>query len=553
MDLILTVVKCPSHANMLNHTKVFGVVGGNIGRSDSNDWVLPDTDRILSSKHAEISFITGRFFVVDQSTNGTFINDSEVPLGGGNNYPLSEGDIINCGEYQLKVSLKVPPAKPAVPEGLGAVDFLDTSDRTTFNPATAAKQEVANSAKELDSWLDPVAPSAAKPAEDWGAVPAGNAASKNIPRNTSNDPWGVAGSADSHGLGRAETVDPLAAFDAPSPFGQPETPAWDSNDDWWKSGSEPDHAPVEQQQVRIPTPSAPAFVPPVPSSAPQPSAPFTPPPAQSKPEDNPFAESVVSGGHDDIDSLLGISTPPAAPASGFATASPSAASVTPAFVDTPVPEVPAVAPTSSTEASAPAQFDSNELQQLATLLGIDNIEQAQLQTLVPEMSSIINETVTRLIDLLRARTAIKNELRVQHTMIQMTDNNPLKFSATASDALRVMFSKDRSAFMRPAEAIQDSFDDVSDHQVAVLSGMNAAYETMLNHFNPENLKRHINAGDSLLGNKNAKNWSAFEEYYKSLKGDYETTYNELFGEDFARHYEKQLAELKNTRALKRRS
>jgi predicted component of type VI protein secretion system len=83
--------------------------------------------------------------------------------------------------------------------------------------------------------------------------------------------------------------------------------------------------------------------------------------------------------------------------------------------------------------------------------------------------------------------------------------------------------------------------------------MNAAYETMLNHFNPENLKRHINAGDSLLGNKNAKNWSAFEEYYKSLKGDYETTYNELFGEDFARHYEKQLAELKNTRALKRRS
>ena len=187
------------------------------------------------------------------------------------------------------------------------------------------------------------------------------------------------------------------------------------------------------------------------------------------------------------------------------------------------------------------------------MLGIDNIEQAQLQTLVPEMSSIINETVTRLIDLLRARTAIKNELRVQHTMIQMTDNNPLKFSATASDALRVMFSKDRSAFMRPAEAIQDSFDDVSDHQVAVLSGMNAAYETMLNHFNPENLKRHINAGDSLLGNKNAKNWSAFEEYYKSLKGDYETTYNELFGEDFARHYEKQLAELKNTRALKRRS
>jgi predicted component of type VI protein secretion system len=83
--------------------------------------------------------------------------------------------------------------------------------------------------------------------------------------------------------------------------------------------------------------------------------------------------------------------------------------------------------------------------------------------------------------------------------------------------------------------------------------MNAAYAAMLNHFNPESLKRYINAGDSLLGNKNAKNWSAFEQYYKSLKSDHETTYNKLFGEEFARSYEKQLAELKNARALKRRS
>ena len=47
--------------------------------------------------------------------------------------------------------------------------------------------------------------------------------------------------------------------------------------------------------------------------------------------------------------------------------------------------------------------------------------------------------------------------------------------------------------------------------------------------------------------------NGFEQYYKSLKSDHETTYNKLFGEEFARSYEKQLAELKNARALKRRS
>jgi len=537
MDLILTVVKCPSHANMLNHTKVFRGVGGRIGRADSNDWVLPDTDRILSSQHAEISFTAGQFFVVDHSTNGTFINESQVPLGAGNNHPLANGDIINCGEYHLKVTLKAPPAAPGIPKDLGAVDFLDSGDKTTFNPATAAKQQVANDAKDLDRWLDPAAavPKPSFESDTWGSAASSAPASK-----AADDPWGAAVSptANASILNDTSNVDPLAALDNSQSFGSPKAPSWDDNDDWWKSGSEADNSPVDQQQIRIPSPAAPTPPPLQQAASSQPSPAFAMP-QQSTPAfgDNPFAASSAGIQHEDIDSLLGISSPAASQ---------------------PVPPPPPVAPVmpsapSQPQAAEAPSYNANELQQLATLLGIDNIQPAQLQTLIPEMSSIINETVTRLIDLLRARTAIKNELRVQHTMIQMTDNNPLKFSATATDALKVMFSKDRSAFMRPTEAIQDSFDDLSDHQVAVLTGMNTAYAAMLNHFNPESLKRYINVGDSLLGNKNAKNWSAFEQYYKSLKSDHETTYNKLFGEEFARSYEKQLAELKNARALKRRS
>ncbi|TNC86950.1 MAG: type VI secretion system-associated FHA domain protein TagH, partial [Thalassolituus sp.] len=213
----------------------------------------------------------------------------------------------------------------------------------------------------------------------------------------------------------------------------------------------------------------------------------------------------------------------------------------------PPPVEPAPAPAAPVASSASV----TDLKALASQLGVPNLSDDQLTALLPEVSGIVNEAVTRLIDLLRARTAIKNELRVQHTMIQTVDNNPLKFSANAADALKMMFANDASAFMKPQEAIRDSFDDLSDHQVAVLKGMHAAYESMLRHFDPENLKRYINARDSLLGNKDAKHWVGFEQYYKSLKGDYETTYNQLFGEEFARAYEKQLAELKNARALNR--
>lgn len=186
---------------------------------------------------------------------------------------------------------------------------------------------------------------------------------------------------------------------------------------------------------------------------------------------------------------------------------------------------------------------------LAQALGLGDFPEQQLTQLVPEASAIISETVSRLIDLLRARSSIKNELRVQRTMIQATDNNPLKFSASASEALRIMFSPGNQAYLSPNEAVKDSFDDLSDHQVAVLSGMRAAYDAMLKHFNPDNLDRRFKNSNSLLSNKKAKNWEDFQEHYASLLRDGEASYDLLFGEEFASSYEKQLSELKTARSL----
>src|SRR5690554_7152302 len=84
---------------------------------------------------------------------------------------------------------------------------------------------------------------------------------------------------------------------------------------------------------------------------------------------------------------------------------------------------------------------------------------------------MLNETVAKLIDLLRARTTIKNELRVQHTLIQSSHNNPLKFSGNATEAIRLLFGGVASSFMSPVEAIRDGFDDLSDHQLAVLKSI----------------------------------------------------------------------------------
>jgi type VI secretion system protein len=83
----------------------FGHNGGTIGRSLESDWVLPDGQRYLSSRHASIDFRSGSYYIVDTSTNGVFVNDSEQPVGRGNPQRLFTGDRIRIGEYEMSVEV----------------------------------------------------------------------------------------------------------------------------------------------------------------------------------------------------------------------------------------------------------------------------------------------------------------------------------------------------------------------------------------------------------------------------------------------------------------
>jgi len=86
-------------------TFVFGVSGGSIGRSAENDWVLPDDMRYVSGRHARIVYHNGRYLLQDTSSNSTYVNDNEKPLGGQNPHALKSGDIVRIGEYHLQVQI----------------------------------------------------------------------------------------------------------------------------------------------------------------------------------------------------------------------------------------------------------------------------------------------------------------------------------------------------------------------------------------------------------------------------------------------------------------
>jgi type VI secretion system protein len=131
-------------------TKVFGVHGGSIGRSTDNEWILPDPERYLSGKHARIDVRAGSYVLVDTSSNGTYVNGAQVPLGKYHDYSLKDGDYVRLGEYELLVSIDKNNDFPPDHSAIVAYDGQA--------PSSAVKKSTANDLGEdldLSQLLEP--------------------------------------------------------------------------------------------------------------------------------------------------------------------------------------------------------------------------------------------------------------------------------------------------------------------------------------------------------------------------------------------------------------
>jgi type VI secretion system protein len=166
-------------------TKIFGVHGGTIGRATDNEWILPDPERYLSGKHARVDFRAGAYILVDTSSNGTYVNGAQVPLGKYHDYALKDGDYVRLGEYELLVSIDQSNDFPPEESAIIAYDGQ--------SPSSAAKKSTANdlgAELDLSQLLEPsnlsAADSGVRPRDAYGQSlpvdhPAGSAEAAGTP------------------------------------------------------------------------------------------------------------------------------------------------------------------------------------------------------------------------------------------------------------------------------------------------------------------------------------------------------------------------------------
>jgi type VI secretion system FHA domain protein len=200
----------------------------------------------------------------------------------------------------------------------------------------------------------------------------------------------------------------------------------------------------------------------------------------------------------------------------------------------------------------PGPRPSGQTADLTELLAGAGVPDAVVtQELSRSLGQILRIVVSGLMDILQSRQRIKEEFGIQHTMFRPADNNPLKFSANVEDALHNLLVKRNAAYLGPVDAFADAFDDLRDHQLAMLAGLRVAFDAMLAEFDADRLQQEFDEqmGKHALPLMPAKMryWELFRERQQDLAKDADATFDRLFGDEFKRAYEEQFRQLKAAR------
>ncbi len=167
-----------------------------------------------------------------------------------------------------------------------------------------------------------------------------------------------------------------------------------------------------------------------------------------------------------------------------------------------------------------------------------DFESARQQDIIRRVGSMFRQFTESTVAVLRSRAEFKSLFRVSVTTIKKTDNNPLKFSVTTDEALRHLMNDGQGGFKKSVDAIDEGFQDILNHQMAIQAGIQASLLEILKQFDPNRIEKQYEEG--LVLNKKAKCWDKYCEIYARLS---ENAVDDFYGDAFADAYEQQMKQI----------
>ncbi|UYY57210.1 type VI secretion system-associated FHA domain protein TagH [Sphingomonas sp. S2-65] len=491
--------------------------GALIGRSPNCDWSLPDPRNHISSRHCEIRFQNGDYYLTDLSMNGTFVNGRPERLT--QPHRLVDGDLLTIGTYEVRVTLSASAvgASTQAPVAASQWDGWNTPEPSALEGGSGLGASPASTPSSAGGRWD-----APPSSPGWGTPP--------VPTNAGgNDAWGPSGASRSEapasqGWAPAPTASEApvtSAWNTPAPASQapsgwssaaPDRPPPPSPDDIWgrlAEGNVVDWArggfgqPIQEN----------------------------PDPLGIRPVGTEQALGVAPARLFG-DANVPAPTPIGAPVADQHFAMPPVVSATPA---------PASAPL-----AAPAPAPVSDLALIDAFLRAAGVEDSVAQrspALLDRAGQLFHRLVAGLVVMVEARARAKSQMGAESTAFQIDGNNPIKFARTPEEAIAALLNPPARGFMEAGQAIESAYFDLQSHQIATLRAMQGALRATLERFSPGAIRQRAES-KGLLARilpraRDAALWQAYEREFGGVAQGSDEAFMDVFAKEFRRAYEEQ--------------
>lgn len=201
------------------------------------------------------------------------------------------------------------------------------------------------------------------------------------------------------------------------------------------------------------------------------------------------------------------------------------------------------AATASVDVTAEDLFDS-----FLDGLGISRVElhpSVNRPDMLLTAGQVLREFVKGTTEMLTGRANLKNTFRLDQTSVLPRHNNPMKFSDNTTDLLKQLLVGGEGEYLGAKDSIHEVLRDLINHQNAFLDAMNSAFVEFADRLDPDELQQGFDRtmGRQMFGfMRQMKYWNLYSELYPIITEKGGSRFPQMFGEEFVRAYERQVAE-----------
>lgn len=500
MPLILKILSFNGQPYTEGEDVIIDEQGGTIGRSDTNTLILADEKKTISRRHATVEFENGQYKLIDSSLAGTFIDNAIEPINNAS-VQLVDGMQIRIGDYAIVCSitdevspfLSTAPVNPFADDSINikAEDnaLLDNVESDFNSPFLAGEQEHDFSEDLLASVEKNTASDLLNTSENNllldQVTPDFNGMTPLADNSLLDTAAEMEGQAD-QGL-MAENVSSLNDSFVPaepikknSILDNGEMPEDFNFEDLFKLEDKESEYPSSDQQLVVDEPVVEAIK-----------------PAELKQDTYAHPATVQAPSAPDKDVVA-------------------------------TNQAPDIEKTQLLQAFLRgAQIDP------------ENIDFSNPDEKMSRIGTMFRQFVESTVSVLRSRAEFKSLFRVSVTTIKRSDNNPLKFAVTTDEAIKHLINDGQGGFKKSVESIDEGFNDLLNHQLAMQAGIQASLTDILRQFDPATIEKQYEEG--IVLQKKSKCWEKYIQVHTRLS---ETAVDDFFGDAFSEAYEKQMKQLK---------